>query len=308
MDDIRKRFEEFTQPGYVSRAATKHALELYIGLDEQSRKMIEFRGQFKPRKISSTAAIAVGHYTQPAYNTLRFTLLDEEVSGLFFVFCEDLIEQTRVLPEAAMGYKAVTNRFFQWKQMFVGSKKKKLTEFEIMGLIGELLFLRDWLALRIGMQEAIQSWSGQEMTHKDFSVGDDWYEIKTISRGHQTVRISSLEQLESQTDGELVIFPLEKMSEEYNGLTLNKLFISICNIITDDDVRDTFMRKIALQGYEYSSYYDDFVYVADTARRYRVTEGFPRLVRSEVPKSIANCIYDILLRDLERFAIKEEKQ
>lgn len=305
MDEIRKRFGEFKQPGYASRAAIDHVLDLYIGIDDKSRKMIEFRGVFKPRKISSTAAIAVSHYSLPAYCTLRFTLLDEEVSGLFYVFCEDLIEQTRNLPDSAMGYKAVTNRFFQWKQMFTGSKKKKLTEYEIMGLIGELLFLRDWLFPRIGMQAALQSWSGQELTHKDFSVGDDWYEVKAISRGNQTVRISSLEQLESQTDGELVIIPLEKMSEEYNGITLNKLYVSICNLISDDEVRELFIKKIALQGYEYSNYYDDFVYVADTARRFTVTEGFPRLVRSSVPNSIANCIYDILLRDLDRFAIRE---
>lgn len=308
MDNIRKRFEEFKQPGYVSRAAKDHALDLYIGTDEDSRKIIEFRGVFKPRKISSTAAISVGQYTHPAYNTLRFTLLDEEISGLFYVFCNDLIEQTRNLPDASMGYKAVTHRFFQWKQMFVGSRKKKLTEYEIMGLIGELLFLKDWLARRIGFQEAVQSWSGQELTKKDFSVGDNWYEVKAISRGNQTVRISSLEQLESPNDGELVVIPLEKMSEEYNGITLNKLYVGICNSISDDEVRDLFMKKVALQGYEYNNYYDEFVYVADTAKRYAVIEGFPRLVRSEIPSSIANCIYDILLRDLERYSIKEERQ
>jgi len=307
MGDIRKRFEDFKQPGYASRAATDHVLELYIGIDEHSRKMIEFRGIFKPRKISSTASISVAHYTKPAYNTLRFTLLDEEVSGLFYVFCDDLIEQTRKLLDASMGYRAVTNRFFQWKQMFTGSKKKKLTEFEIMGLIGELLFLKEWLTPRIGIQEAIRSWSGQELTHKDFSVDDNWYEVKAISRGNQTVRISSLEQLESQHDGELVVISLEKMSEEYNGITLNKLYVEICNMITDDDLRDMFIKKITLQGYEYNNYYDDFVYVADNPRRFRVTEGFPRLVRSSVPSSIANCIYDILLRDLDRFVIKEER-
>ena len=210
MDSIRKRFEEFKQPGYVSRAAKDHALDLYIGTDEDSRKIIEFRGVFKPRKISSTAAISVGQYTHPAYNTLRFTLLDEDVSGLFYVFCNDLIEQTRNLPDASMGYKAVTHRFFQWKQMFVGSRKKKLTEYEIKGLIGELLFLKDWLVPRIGFQEAIQSWSGQELTKKDFSVGDNWYEVKAISRGNPTVRISSLEQLESPNAGELVIIHWKK--------------------------------------------------------------------------------------------------
>lgn len=308
MMDIQKRFDEFKQAGYASRVSPDHVLNLYLGLDEQSHKMIEFRGVFTPRKINSTSSINVSHFTRPEYKTLRFTLLDEEMSGLFFVFCNDLIEQTQGLPDASAGYKAVTNRFFQWKQMFVGSKKKRLTEFEIMGLIGELLFIRDWLSGRVGYSDAIHSWSGQEMTNKDFSFEKTWYEIKAVSRGKTTVRISSLEQLDSSSDGELVIIPLERMSEEFRGITLNKLVVEIRSLISDEEDKELFMRKIALQGYEYNNYYDDFVYVADNPRRYRVTSSFPRLTRSQVPSSVANCIYDLLIRDLEPFHIKEEAQ
>ena len=53
--------------------------------------------------------------------------------------------------------------------MFVSSKNNFLTEPEIMGLIGEILFLRGNLAERIGLSNALLSWSGQELTHKDFS-------------------------------------------------------------------------------------------------------------------------------------------
>lgn len=94
--------------------------------------------------------------------------------------------------------------------MFVPSKNTLLTEPEILGLIGEILFLRGELAAHIGLSGALKSWSGQELTHKDFPCEDSWFEVKTIYLGTQTVKIPSLEKLTSDIDGELIVYTLEK--------------------------------------------------------------------------------------------------
>ncbi len=302
--EIKERIEQ-CEPGYATRISPDHILDLFIGTDDQGRPMIEFHGRFKPRKITSTSAIEVGQYKKPEYNILRFSLLDEEISGLFYIFCEDLADQTQSVKDTSEGYGAVTNRFFQWKQMFYSSRKKKLTEFAIMGLIGELLFLRDGLGKDIGYHAALHAWSGQELTHKDFSVDDSWYEVKAVSRGKPTVHIASLEQLDSTHDGQLIVFPMEKMSEEYHGITLNRLVMEVRDLFSEADDREVFLNKVALQGYEYSNYYDEFVYVVDAMQRYQVTEDFPRLKRAQISSSITTCTYDLLLRDLETYAIKE---
>ena len=256
---LKERFDTFTAPDFYSRADAEHILELYIGLDEKGQKSIELRSAFNPRKVRGTSAIEVNQYDNRIYKTIRFSLTDEEISGLFYTFCEDLIEQTRNLTDKEDGYNSIVLRFHQWKKMFVSSKKDFLNEAQIMGLIGELLFLRDHLSRRTGLSEALRSWSGQELTHKDFSYGDTWTEVKTLRRSSRTVRISSLEQLDSEHDGELVVYALEKMSSEYNGITLNKLVVEIRNLFSDSDDRDLFMSRVSLQGYEYHNYYDDFV-------------------------------------------------
>ncbi len=66
--------------------------------------------------------------------------------------------------------------------------KKMLSESEIMGLMGELLFLRDFLFEKYGKGEALKSWSGQELTHKDFSYNNKWYEVKAIHSGKTQLR------------------------------------------------------------------------------------------------------------------------
>ena len=181
--NISDQFEKLVRPEYYSRIDNTHILDLFIGLDEHGRKSIELRSHFVPIRVSGTSAIDVTQYKKPEYNTIRFSLKDDEISGLFYKFCEDITEQTRTLAHEKDGYKAITNRFFQWKKMFVASRNAILTEPAIMGLIGELLFLRDDLSARIGLSAALRSWSGQELTHKDFSCDDTWYEVKSISRG-----------------------------------------------------------------------------------------------------------------------------
>jgi len=304
MTELKKRFDDFTSPNFYSRVSTDHVLELYIGLDEKGRKSIELRSAFNPRKVKGTSAIEVNQYDNQKYKTIRFSLTDEEISGLFYTFCDDLIEQTRDLTDEKGGYNAIVVRFHQWKKMFVSSKKDFLNEAQIMGLIGELLFLRDQLSKRIGLPEALRSWSGQELTHKDFSYGDTWSEVKTIRRSSQVVHISSLEQLDSEHDGELAVYALEKMSTEYNGITLNKLIVDIRNRFSDSDDRDLFMSKVALQGYEYHNYYDDFVFELIYSKNFRVSDGFPKLTPGDIPEAILKATYDIDLNKIAEFEIK----
>lgn len=302
---LKERFDTFTAPEYYSRVDTAHILELYVGLDEKGRKSIELRSKFNPRKVKGTSAIEVNQYDNQNYKTIRFSLTDEEISGLFYTFCEDLVEQTRILTDEKEGYNAIVLRFHQWKKLFVSSKKDLLNEAQIMGLIGELLFLKDHLSKRIGLTEALRSWSGQELTHKDFSYGDTWTEVKTIRRSSIAVHISSLEQLDSEHDGELAVYALEKMSTEYNGITLNKLIVDIRNRFQDSDDRDLFMSKVALQGYEYHNYYDDFVFELIYSKYFRVSDGFPKLIPGDVPESILKATYDIDLNKISEFEIKD---
>ena len=227
------------------------------------------------------------------------------MSGLFYKFCDDIIEQTRELKDPRDGYRAVTTRFFQWKKMFVLSRNTFLTEPEIMGLIGEILFLKNILSKEIGLSAALKSWSGQELTHKDFSCDDRWYEVKTINRGNPNVRISSLEQLDSEKDGELIVFSMEKMSAAYNGVTLNKLILETRQMFLSREESDDFLAKVALQGYEYNNYYDDFVFEVSNVMRYAVGSSFPKLTAGNVPQAIAKANYDISLSEIQSFIISK---
>ena len=239
-------------------------------------------------------------------NTIRFSFLVDDVSSLFYTFCEDLIEHTRELPSGENGYQIIINRYYQWKKLKVKKKKELLSESEIMGLIGEVLFLRDELIPLVGDDKALFSWSGQELTHKDFSYDDIWYEVKTISSGKQSVRISSLDQLDSDIDGQLVVYSLEKMSEAFDGVTLNKLVLDVMNCFESQENKDSFINKVSAHGYEYNDYYERFVYAVSGLYRYSVNPDFPKLTHAMMPNAITKANYEIDISLLSKFLIERK--
>lgn len=303
MEHIRQRFAEFNELSYFSRVDPEHPLDLFVGLDDQGRKAIKLRAKFTPKVIKGTFAIEVNQYRNNDFNTIQFSLSDDEISGLFYKFCDDLIESSRGLEDNSLGYMTITNRFFQWKKMFLNPKNEFLTEPEIIGLIGEILFLKTYLFDQYGQHKALMSWSGQELTHKDFSSQDIWYEVKAIYRSSQTVKISSIEQLDSDKTGELVVYSLEKMSPAFNGINLNKLVFEVYQAFDSEDDKSTFFAKVALQGFVYNDYYDNFVYEVNSRMRFLVDETFPKLYRANLNVAICKVQYELSLVDIKGFEI-----
>lgn len=187
--------------------------------------------------------------------------------------------------------------------MFYGSSKL-LSENEIMGLIGELLFLKNYAEKRYGMTKGLNGWSGPEPTHKDFSYGEDWFEIKAINSFKKSISISSVEQLDSEKPGHLIVYKLEKMSPSFNGVSLNQLVGNIMkNILLESD-KDIFVAKLKQAGYAYSEVYDNYVYNYVTVGSYKVHDTFPRIKAGKLPAGIVKVQYEIEISLIEQF--KEE--
>jgi hypothetical protein len=304
MVNIKEKFKEFQNKSFYSRIDALHPLELLIGLDEKGQKSIKLRAEFVPKQIKGTAAIEVKQYKKESYSTLVFSLVDNEIASLFYLFCEDIVESTREIKDVNLGYQSLINRFFQWKKLFNTNKKNILTEPEIMGLIGELYFLSTELFDKYGQRGALMGWSGQELTHKDFSYDNDWYEVKTINKSSQTVKISSIEQLCSNTEGSLIVILFEKMSQAFNGLSLNSYIKKIYDSIQIDEDKELFLNKVAIQGFSFNDEYDKFVYAYCETKKFLVGDEFPRLTKENISSIIVKAQYELSLKDLIKYELK----
>ena len=304
MVSIKDRFKEFTANEYYSLVDDSLVSELFIGLDDKGRKTIKLRAPFEPQKIIGTTGIDIRQYKNYNYGTIQFSLCNEGMSSLFYLFCEDLVKVLSKILDVTLSYQAVVNRFFQWKKMFNNGNMKKLTESEIMGLIGEILLLKDLLFEKYGEHKALKGWSGQELTHKDFSYENIWYESKAIIKSGTTLKISSIEQLTSNVNGILGVHILEKMSSVFNGITLNQLINDVYEQMEGLEDKDMFMNKVAIQGFVFDEYYDDFVYALCDFKSFIVNDSFPKLTRNVLSNAIVKVQYELSVKDILEFEIR----
>lgn len=303
MNHIEELFSEHFEPGYFKLIDRTHPLSLYIGADDDGHYAIEYCGDFTPIKVKASTAIGVMHYVVDNKKTLVFSLHDPSMLSTFCAFCEDMVESSRSASDNNSGYTLLINRYYGWKKMFHQSKNL-LDEKRIMGLIGELLFLEQKMIPQYGKTKALGSWTGSEKTKKDFSLDETWFEIKTITAGKPVVEISSYEQMESDKLGHLVVFQLEKMSQEYNGLNLNKLVKRICKELDVDQLKDLFLQKLSDAGYSFESIYDSYVYEINMMSTYEVNHSFPCLRREKALDAISQVKYELLLAKIEMYKIE----
>lgn len=299
-----KIFEVFSrdfQCGYFIRVGENRYLNLYIGKDDNDNYALEYRGKFVPVKIVGSDVISVYQGKSEDTNVLRFSLENGELLECFCIFCQDLLDSTYDIQKNDIAYKTLCLRYFSWKRLFK-PYSRKLSESEIVGLIGELLFLKEQMMPQLGSAKAIESWMGPEKTHKDFSIDDLWYEVKTISNGKNTVRISSIEQLDGG-EGYLVVYCLEKMSPSFSGIRLNSLVWSIMNCLDGSIQRENFMSKLSLYNFDFSPDYDNLVYSKISFSMFSVNESFPRITRSNIPTSVSKVQYELALSKIEKFKL-----
>lgn len=300
MNHIEELFKEHFKLSYFKLIDSSHPLCLYIGADEQNHKAIEYRGVFKPVKLKSTEVVRVEHCHNKDCESIVISLLNEDMLSTFCAFCQDLVDSTSLAINEEEGYKILVNRIYIWKKMFV-SRRGLLEEKDIIGLIGELMFLKEYIIPKYGKAKGISCWTGSEKTKKDFSFDQTWFEVKTIHSGNSHVTISSFEQLESEYLGELIVYQLEKMSPQYTGINLNKIAKGILFDLDLDELKDLFFQKLTERGFGFESDYNQFVYELSRCDKYQVTSDFPCLRRTSSMGAISQVKYDLLLSKIKSF-------
>ncbi len=298
-NEIENKIGLISHNSQYIRVTESHPLELYIGKNEKGFPTLRYNGSFQPVKIVGNSILEIKQVKTASFVSILFSYTSKENLSLFYNFCEDIINQTNDY-KGNEGYLEIVNRYNQWKKMFYSSSKI-LSENEIMGLIGELMFLKDNIFPIYGITNGLNGWSGPEPTHKDFSYKNEWYEIKSINSFKNTITISSIEQLDSTVEGKLVVYLFEKMSPSFNGISLNLLVKKMLNIIQYEGNKDIFVEKLKQVGYSYNEIYDNYVYNMIDVHKYIVDSNFPKIKSQDLPNGIGKVQYEIILSLIEKF-------
>ncbi len=300
--NIEEKFARGAKTHTYLRIDSEFKTNIFLGYNDDGKMsmVIAEPGREVPVKSSKLIDVSLKRREDQKL-ALKFDLLDDAYKSMFLIFCKDII----VVCERAGSEMAISNvitRWKYWKEMFGKKKSSILEKQEIKGLIGELIELKDHFIHEYGETVAVQSWMGPLLGHKDFEIDDTWYEIKSVNENAVQVSISSLEQLESEVDGHLVIIRLEDASVTSTlAINLNQMVLKVADEIKDPEILDLYRTRLDNMGYVPDEEYDNYNFVFKGRQCYSVNEQFPRLTSSGVSESIGNATYTLLLNGISNF-------
>lgn len=301
-DSFRKIWNEpvSENEGYLS-LDIDHPLSISIGINSKGNQSLLFSNVVVRSEISSTYAVGVNSLLfKNGKTSLEFELLQEENLEEFLRLCWDLIESTshskEPLHDLVMKYKS-------WLKLLQNIPKGVMSFEKQKGLLGELLYFNALLA-ELPPNEVLESWIGPDGSDQDFVFKNSWTEVKSVALAAEKVSISSLQQLEQEIPGKLLLQFLEKSVDSKNSVNLPDEIETIRKKLDDSFLIDIFNTKLIKCGYkeEHADKYkiNCFRFVDSTF--YKVDSNFPRLTRKNVPLGVVESQYSISLAAIDDFA------
>jgi len=237
---------------------------------------------------------------------LNIYLLDIDLKDIFSLFIQNILED---IAESVTENEAVTktlNVISKWKKLFDKINFNGLSTEQQKGLIGELLFINYLLDNGKSSTTILNAWMGPDFEDKDFVFGTKGIEIKLTSSKYPKLKITNEGQLDTQNLDELflILYTAEDVKE--NGFTLNSLISQTQKKLSlNIDELKFFNERLMLLGYfdEDKEHYNRMFSLKRT-HSYSVSEGFPKIIKSNLPIGIYNTSYFIELSAVDNFSVE----
>ena len=307
--DFINKWDDFrTQKGYMQRLDPSHPLDFFIGINEKGYEELALITVKEPCQMKSSKALAVEkNKRKDGKWATQIASVERKNQEIFARLCVDLVESSYIAKSEQDGISRVATRFLAWQRLFA-NMHETLSMSVLKGLIGELKFAQYLLDKGITKDEIVQAWQGPSGADRDYVLNNKWYEIKAISTGKDKVTISSLNQLEIEIPGCLVIIYIDESSKtDPKAVSVKAMVDKMRNILSDaPDASRIFEEKLVSLGYLDKQAYEDIMFRIGSSYYYRVEEDFPKLVTDKVPTEIVAVRYDLSLVGIEPWKVGEE--
>jgi len=230
--------------------------------------------------------------------SIVLSLEDGARRDLFATLAADLIAHAADVPvKAALG--SVLVRLDAWR-LFLRSVAGGMRRREIIGLIGELRVLRELVEATPGL---LSSWQAPDDGIHDFENHGHALEVKATLGAGSRVMISRVDQLDDAGLEKLHLVHV-RLYETAEGESIQDIAESIAGHLADDQMRRVLENALLRRGLSP----DDrrartgLRTALQQTAAYRVTEAFPRIIRSDVPPAIPEVSYAVELAGLVELA------
>lgn len=246
--------------------------------------------------------------TLPAYgkncNYVGLTQLPQSESYIFEIVVEDLRSELARAPKAGDALHIIYAVLTKWKDFFLSDKDLLMSPERQQGLYGELLFLEECLE-ELG-ESAVSHWAGSNDETHDFYIASNAVEVKTTgTQAPYFAHISSEYQLDnSDVPGKLFLRFYAFRKSQSTGEKLPEIIARIRqHLFASQNTLQQFNTKVQKYGYldEAAEHYTTGYFVRDHYY-FGITEGFPRIIKKEIPAGIADLTYAVGISQCMPFA------
>ncbi len=293
------------------RADPGHPIDFYRARLSDGRYLFLLKGLrvFEARKFPALGGINLSQQQIPdGSSELILELVDTEQVSLFRALAEDLLAATSDLGngESDLAAERLIIRLERWQAMLRKKRDSLLSRQAVIGLVGELLFLRDRLLPILGVEQTLRAWRGPHRDEQDFANGDQIFEVKTqLNTADQYLLISSEAQLDN-TSGKIAVCHQTLAActdDDREAESLNQLVEDIrvrcrAHSLVACDLLDA---GLLAAGYRARPEYDEEKWKPSQSRYFEVIDDFPRLVPTLLPPGVSRVSYRITLGTCERF-------
>ncbi|RZS76899.1 putative PD-(D/E)XK family protein DUF4420 [Phyllobacterium myrsinacearum] len=246
-------------------------------------------------ELGGMRLVSILHEGSPV---LVLSLEDNSRRDLFSTICADLVA-SMTLSEAQSALDQFLSRLDAWRR-FLRERNGGLSRSETIGLIGELLLLEKLLELD---SSHLVSWSAPADGLHDFQNGGHALEVKTGLGPSAQITISRLDQLDTVGLRFLDLVHI-KLIENPSGRSLQDVLTALKGQLEDGASRHALDNAVIRRGLLPD---DDSARSAPRVQLrsmdcYTVSEGFPRLVRADLPTAITEASYTLEVRSIGPYA------
>ena len=234
---------------------------------------------------------------------LTLILKNETNWEIFLQLCEDLMISAKAVKSNRA--KNIHSRLVRW-QTFLKNENYNISEEIQIGLMGELIFLNEYLSKYVSLEQAINAWVGPEKEKQDFRLKGISIEIKSfVDNKQDQVNISSVEQL-NNNDNNLYLCTMGFKSSD-SGETLEDYCKKIQKRIYEEcpSILSVFEDLLMSYGYYLHCKYDNLKQLSQYKNScYIVNNKFPKIPITIKNPAILNINYKLDLSYCKEFLVE----
>ncbi len=239
-------------------------------------------------------------------------LQDRALEDIFHVLCRVLVEAARKVDNCNGVMPLLLRHLKRWQQLLgKGTIPGLLSLQEQIGLMGELLFLRDYLLPALPTSAALESWVAPQEHPQDFQLPHGAaVEIKCRqATSPEMVHISSQWQLHQETLPLFLVVLTVARCEAGNGDSLYSIVQGLRRLMENDpNTLEAFEVSLFERGYvDHPDEYGCRHCMLRATQSFQVGQGFPRIVPGELPTGILQVVYTISLPDCLAWEVELDK-